>query len=48
MLATHEAGGGELGTAFLLMAAAFLVAMAGIFVMLWRETRRRRQKESLR
>ena len=48
MIATHDAGGGEFGTAMLLVAVAFLVAMAVVFVMLRRETRRRRQKETLR
>ena len=39
--------GGELGTAILLVAVAIFVAMVVVFVMLARETRRRRQKETL-
>ena len=48
MLATHDAGGGEFGTAILLVTVGLFVAMVVVFVMLGRETRRRRQKETLR
>jgi preprotein translocase subunit YajC len=48
MVATHDAGGGDLGTAMLLVTVALFVAMVVVFVMLARETRRRRQKETLR
>ena len=47
IVATHDAGGGELGTAMLLVAVGFFVVMVVVFVMLARETRRRRQKETL-
>ena len=43
MVATHEAGSGELGTAILLVTVALFVAMVVVFMVLRRETRRRRQ-----
>jgi hypothetical protein len=43
MVATHEAGGGEFGTAILLVTVALFVAMVVVFMVLRRETRRRHQ-----
>lgn len=48
LVATHEAGSGDFGTAILLVTVALFATMVVGFVMLRRETRRRRQKETLR
>lgn len=48
MVATHDAGGGDFGTAILLVTVGLFVSMVVVFMMLRRETRQRRQKETLR